>query len=139
MSSDCAIHLEKVTIQGDYAMWDVKVTPCLQKWSDLLVKALSQFIVPNQPIPDWVLQLPEPMRSEKIEYIQKYGSPNVFTQFQAHVTLAWDHQEAMQPAFEALNLRPQSITPVAIGIGRVGPHGTVLRGKNLGTFPLQKL
>ena len=34
--------------------------------SDMVVNALVQYIVPNQPVPDWVWQLPEPIRSQKI-------------------------------------------------------------------------
>jgi hypothetical protein len=117
-------------------MWDVNVIPCLQEMSNSMVAALYRFITPNQPIPDWVLQLPEPMRSEKITLIKTYGSPNVFSQFQAHVTLAWDDKENMGPAFNALNLQPKTFVPTQVGIGQVGPHGTVLRGKNVGSFPL---
>lgn len=115
-------------------MWDVVVSPCLQQWSDLLVKRISQYIVPNQPIPDWVLGLPEPLRSEKISMIKKYGSPNVFDQFQPHVTLAWDDKEPMEPAFQKLNLQPRTVYTRSVAIGAVGPHGTVLRGITYGRF-----
>lgn len=137
MNANCSIQLQNITIQGDYGMWDVKLTACLQRWSDNLVSALQTYIVPNQPIPDWVLTLPEPIRTKKIDYIKRYGSPNVFDQFQPHVTLAFDHFDAMRPAFAALNLRPRSLKPVAIGVGKVGPHGTVLRGQNLARFALR--
>ena len=43
-----------------------------------------------QPAPGWVNSLPEPERTEKLNDIKKYGSPNVFGQFAPHVTLAWD-------------------------------------------------
>lgn len=133
----CPVQLQGITIQGAYAMWDVEVSPCMQKWSDLLVDALHAYIVPDQPIPDWVLALPEPMKSEKIAMIKKYGSPNVFDQFQAHVTLAWDDQEPMQPAFQKLNLQPKIVPSVAVAVGSVGPHGTVIRGGSFLTLPLR--
>ena len=117
-------------------MWDVHVTPCLQKLSDILTTVLSNYIVPDQPIPDWVLELPEPVRSQKIAMIRKYGSPNVFDQFDAHVTLAWDNQEPMGPAFQKLNLQPRTVKSTVVAIGNVGPHGTVLRGGNIASFPL---
>jgi hypothetical protein len=132
----CPIHLTSITIQGSYAMWDVEVTECLQELSNNVVELLHADIVPNQPIPDWVLALPEPMRSEKINMIKQYGSPNVFSQFQAHVTLAWDNKEPMQSAFQKLDLQPRIMPAKLVGIGAVGPYGTVIRGRNLGTFPL---
>lgn len=117
-------------------MWDVYVNPCLQKWSDLVATQLAQYMVPNQPIPDWVEGLPEPLKTEKIAMIKKYGSPNVFSQFQPHVTLAWDSVDPMQPAFKHLNIPPRIVSTRAIAIGSVGPYGTVIRGKNLAYFPI---
>lgn len=131
----CPIHLTTVTVQGEYAMWDVEVTPCLQSLSNTFVSALRPYITPNQPIPDWVLTLPEPLRTEKINMIKRYGSPNVYDQFQPHVTLAWDNQEPMGPAFQKLNIQPHNFTSKGVGLGLVGPHGTVLRGKNFAYFP----
>lgn len=94
-------------------------------------------MIPNQPIPDWVIALPEPLRSEKIDMIKQYGSPNVFDQFNPHVTLAWDAIDTMQPAFHRLNLQPRIVASEAVAIGSVGPHGTVIRGKNFAYFPLK--
>jgi hypothetical protein len=54
----------------------------LQTLSDLLVNALSPMRSPNQPIPGWLERYPE-----KKEFFQKYGSPNVFVQFDPHMTL----------------------------------------------------
>lgn len=117
-------------------MWDVHVTPCLQKWSDLLATQLSKYMVPDQPIPDWVQVLPEPLRTEKINMIKEYGSPNVFDQFGPHVTLAWDAIDKMEPAFQLLNIQPRIVPSHAVAVGSVGPHGTVQRGKNFGYYPL---
>lgn len=97
---------------------------------------LARFMVPDQPIPDWVEGLPEPLKSEKIAMIKKYGSPNVFSQFQPHVTLAWDSIDRMQPAFQHLNLPPRIVSMRAVAIGTVGPYGTVTRGKNFAYFPV---
>lgn len=38
---------------------------------------------------DWVDSLPEPTKSEKEAYIIQFGSPNVFTQFDPHVTVGY--------------------------------------------------
>jgi hypothetical protein len=47
-------------------MWNVNTSSCLQQLSNSIVDATSQFISPNQSVPGWVLNLPEPIRSEKI-------------------------------------------------------------------------
>src|SRR5262249_19221860 len=78
----CSITLTNATVQGAYGMWNVLDSECLQLMSDMVVEATYAFIVPNQTVPSWVYQLPEPERSEKIAYVQTYGSPNVFKQFQ---------------------------------------------------------
>ncbi len=86
LPTNCSIYMQNVTVQGNYsshcynaivvlmqltgtyALWNAKNEKgsCIQLMSDTIVNALVKYIVPNQPIPDWVLQLPEPLRSEKI-------------------------------------------------------------------------
>ena len=61
-------------------MMNVTNTPCLQRYSDLVVNATHRLSQPNQTVPGWVHTLPEPERSEKIQDVEEYGSPNVFTQ-----------------------------------------------------------
>ena len=52
---------------GAYAMWSVSNPPCLQAMSDAIVRATSQYIVPNQPVPDWVFGIGNTtLRHEKI-------------------------------------------------------------------------
>jgi hypothetical protein len=46
------------------------------------VKLLSPLRVPSDFIPDWAKSMPN-----KVEYISKYGSPNVFDEFNPHLTL----------------------------------------------------
>jgi Protein of unknown function (DUF1045) len=137
----CPMDFEgKTLVQGDYGMWEVdndNHSSCLQLLSNALVAALEPFIVPNQPIPAWVKALPEPERSEKEAMIKKYGSPNVFSQFQPHLTLAWDSQEPLGPAFAQLDVQPMAADLAFLAIAPVGPHGTVPEGKNIAEFPLR--
>jgi hypothetical protein len=88
---------------------------------------------PNQTVPDWVQHLPEPERSEKIAFIRVYGSPNVFSQFQPHVTLACDENAAaLSAAF--VQKAPQvhgSWLPQAVSLGPTGPCGTVCTARTL--------
>ena len=76
----CDITLSEPYAAGQYAMMNVTNTPCLQRYSDLVVNATHRLSQPNQTVPGWVHTLPEPERSEKIQDVEEYGSPNVFTQ-----------------------------------------------------------
>jgi len=128
-ANNCLVNLNFINVTGQYGMWNVELNQCLQSLSDIIVNNTYQFITPNQTIPDWVYSLPEPLRSEKIAMIQKYGSPNVFSQFQPHVTLAWDEVDNLVSVFNTINIQPTSFYSPAIGIGSVGPYGTVLDNK----------
>lgn len=62
--------------------------------SDAVVRSTHRWAKKNQPIPSWVMQIQNATeRREKIEMQKKYGSPNVFGQFSAHVTVAYDTQD----------------------------------------------
>lgn len=54
----------------------------LQTLSDTVVQQLCGHRFPSDFIPDWVKQYPQ-----KLEYVTKYGSPNVFAEFEPHLTL----------------------------------------------------
>lgn len=54
----------------------------LQTLSDTVVQQLCNHRFPSDFIPDWVKQYPQ-----KLEYVTKYGSPNVFAEFEPHLTL----------------------------------------------------
>ena len=125
-------------VAGSYGMWNTANPPCLQEMSDCIVNATHKFAIPNQPVPLWVNGLPEPERSEKIKAIQEYGSPNVFSQFAPHVTIAFDSAPAdnLTAAFESLEVKDATCKPITIGLGSVGPHGTVLASKDLADFAI---
>ncbi|KAL6075947.1 RWD domain-containing protein [Balamuthia mandrillaris] len=131
------VTLSGTTVSGSYGMWDADLTSTLQLLSDAVVNATYQWIVPNQPVPDWVKNLPEPARSKKIALVKKYGSPNVFSGFEPHVTLAWDNVEDLTSPFEQISAlhKDHVITPPSIGFGEVGNYGTVLRAGGWGTLP----
>lgn len=132
---------DTVDMSGSYALWDVLPNTCLSLLSNQTVLALAQYIVPNQPVPEWVYDLPEPERSRKIELVKDYGSPNVFDQFQPHVTLAFDSNGSVpgslflgvMTSIPLPAVAPQ--TPV-LALGAVGAHGTVIRGKDYAAWPL---
>jgi hypothetical protein len=78
----CDVALTSAYAAATYAMLNVTLDSCLQAYSDAIVNATFVFAEPNQTAPSWVNSLPEPERSEKLALIAKYGSPNVFSQFQ---------------------------------------------------------
>jgi 2'-5' RNA ligase len=54
----------------------------LQTLCDSVVRALAPLRAPAQSVPDWLAAYPE-----KMEFFKEYGSPNVFSQFEPHLTL----------------------------------------------------
>jgi hypothetical protein len=52
------------------------------------------------------------------------------------VTLAWDDKDNLSDAFSKLNLHDFTYVPPFLGLGRVGPYGTVLKGGGWGQFPI---
>jgi hypothetical protein len=88
----CTVEIEPVIFaSGNYVLWQVKNDACIQSLSDAIVNSTSQYLSPNAKttIPAWINTLPPEIRQLKIDMIHKYGSPNVFSQFEPHVTLAW--------------------------------------------------
>ena len=79
-------------------MWNItQPNRCLQSLSDALVNNLHAYRTLNQTIPSWIYDLPnEEERKYKIELIDKYGSPNVFEQFQPHVTVGFSDDDDPQ-------------------------------------------
>ena len=137
MFGPCEIQVSKPFAAGNYAMMNVTLDTagCLQRYSDLIVNATFKLSEPNQTAPGWVNSLPEPERSEKIHDIQKYGSPNVFSQFQPHVTVAWsDNATAVSEAVAALSVPKTQFTGDIVALGSVGHHGTVLQNQDLAVF-----
>ena len=122
-------------------MWQVDNNECLQFMSDSIVNATHMYIQQDQPVPSWVYNLTQPLQAEKIELVKVYGSPNVFSQFQPHVTLATDSKTPQQlfDVVSAMNISSCAFSTFMVGIGRTGPFGTVLRsGGDLADYNITK-
>ncbi|KAL9658703.1 hypothetical protein ABK040_005858 [Willaertia magna] len=132
--------LTYVNVSGGYALWNTLKPNCLQTLSDAIVNATAEFVDPRikNTIPDWVYTLPEPIKEKKISMIQFYGSPNVFSQFDPHVTVAHDDitPKELIKSFENIPINTCTFKVQYVTIGLVGPYGTVLRGKDVQTFDL---
>lgn len=134
----CNVTMTTAFVQGAYAMWTVVDDACLQTMSDVITAYTTDLAVPNQPVPGWVAGLPQPERAQKTAMVQRFGSPNVFVQFQPHVTLAYDNatSDDLAGALAKAGVAQVEFTAATIAIGQTGPHGTVLRGKDLAEYPI---
>ena len=128
---------------GAYTQWPVQPSDCLQVLSDSIVDQLSKYIKRPPIIPDWVWTLPEPQRSRKLEMIQRYGSPNVYSEFQPHATVGFDtttptNNSTRRARIRAMN-RIANDMPQPCGgmirtaaVAKVGVGGTVLADGKVG-------
>lgn len=133
----CTVKIGSPYAAGSFAMLNVTISSCLQLYSDSIVNATYSMAQPNQSVPAWVHSLPEPERSEKIHDVRMYGSPNVFGQFEPHVTIGWSsNTTALAEAVAALAVSPASFIGSVVALGTTGEHGTVLKDKDLAIFDL---
>lgn len=132
---NCEVKLRGLSWGGGYALWEVALSPCLQAASDAVVNACWRYAKANQPIPVWVLQLPQKEREAKIAMIRKYGSPNVFSQFEPHVTVAFDQDDDLARVYGNVSAEASFEARVA-AVSGTGPYGTVLRNATLATIPI---
>jgi hypothetical protein len=130
-----------IVASGDYTMWSGNKPPCLQVMSDMLVNATKQYVDARAflMIPSWVDKLPQQLRDLKTQMIKNFASPNVFSQFDPHITIAHDDitpadmKKAVQgpPVIAPRNC---TFTVTTVGVGLTGDYGTVQTGKDLAIF-----
>ncbi|TCN79616.1 2'-5' RNA ligase family protein [Shewanella fodinae] len=68
--------------KGNWAFIDVERSRELQRLADKVTLALEQLRDPNPVLPEWVKAYPG-----KLAAFERYGSPNVFQNFEPHLTL----------------------------------------------------
>ncbi|WP_163923625.1 2'-5' RNA ligase family protein [Photobacterium sp. Alg240-V54] len=73
-------HIERT--KGDWLMLEISNTRELQRLADTAAITVSPLRTMDQKAPAWVSHYPE-----KLAAFQRYGSPNVFTNFDPHITL----------------------------------------------------
>ena len=118
-----------------FALWNVELSGCLQTLSDTVVQATYHLATPNQPIPAWINSLPPAEKAAKIAMIRKYGSPNVFSQFQPHVTVAYDTTDNLTSIYNSVK-RNVAYAGIEVEISHVGPFGTVVHDSSLANISL---
>jgi 2'-5' RNA ligase len=107
----------------------------LQTFSDTVVEKLAEMRSPSNFVPDWAKDFPN-----KVEYITKYGSPNVYAEFNPHLTLLAKSDEEKLQRFMAKHADSSFTQPitgkvVAIGLGIADRNGQI--EKPFKIFPLQ--
>jgi hypothetical protein len=129
------IEIDGVNANGAYAMYHILNHDSIQSLSDTIVESTKSFITPNQHVPEWVYDLPEPRRSRKIEYVEEYGSPNVFDEFQPHITVGYDDDDGTSSKIERRKILWDTLDSDGsckhdavgtVGVGVVGERGTVV-------------
>ncbi|GFE74574.1 membrane protein [Novosphingobium sp. TCA1] len=109
-------------------------SPALQRLADLVTLTAEPFRDHAVSAPAWMRDYPE-----KLPAFERYGSPNVFMQFDPHLTLLANETSPGLAAFmaEAEKNPPKATGQVAgIGIGVVDANGQMV--KTLAEFPCAK-
>ena len=130
----CASKVSSAAAIGSYSMLPVAVNDCLQNMSDLLVRRTHHLALSNQTIPAWILLLPEPERSMKMDMLSRFGSPNVLSQFNPHITLACaPNASGLFVATRDLKWEniSSSFIPLQLRVSVSGACGTVLSDQTL--------
>eukprot|EP00735_Rhodelphis_limneticus_P007919 TRINITY_DN2062_c0_g1::TRINITY_DN2062_c0_g1_i1::g.21837::m.21837 TRINITY_DN2062_c0_g1::TRINITY_DN2062_c0_g1_i1::g.21837 ORF type:complete len:241 (-),score=25.24,DUF1045/PF06299.7/3.9e-06,2_5_RNA_ligase2/PF13563.1/6.8e-06 TRINITY_DN2062_c0_g1_i1:71-754(-) len=114
---------------NDWAFWDITKDECLQQLSDAVVLGISDLRNPNQTVPSWVRNLPEPERTIKTKLFNEYGSPNVFDEFSPHFTIGYSKDVSqLKTAVDSLQVPTPYQTPsYQLVLSLAGDHGSVLQ------------
>lgn len=107
--------------KGDWLMLSVSNTRELQRLADTAAISVSPLRTMHPQVPTWVSHYPQ-----KLAAFQRYGSPNVFTHFEPHITLLpqTDPQKLTQfMAHYGDKFQPVSFKALGIGIAAVNSNG----------------
>ncbi|WP_395396899.1 2'-5' RNA ligase family protein [Novosphingobium sp. BL-8A] len=116
---------------SNWLFLQVKRTAALQRLADLVTLAAEPFRDHDVSPPGWMSAYPA-----KLPAFERYGSPNVFMQFEPHLTLLAEETNPALATFVASMGKdlPQATGKVeGIGIGLVNSKGQVV--KTLAEFP----
>ncbi|MDK4680909.1 2'-5' RNA ligase family protein [Kingella negevensis] len=105
---------------GKWFMLDNRMTPELQQLSDEMTVQLTKLRATDAKLPDWVKNYPE-----KVKSFEKYGSPNVFANFDPHVTLLTPNEfnKGVAKFEENYTFKPFTAKVIGIGIAQVDDLG----------------
>lgn len=123
-----------VATPSHWLLLEVGVNRRMQHLADAVTRALDPLRVPHPPMPGWVRAYPE-----KQAVFRRWGSPNVFAQFQPHLTLLTPADPARIAAFmrgPGGRFAGGRIRAEGIGIAEVDAHGQARR--ILARFPFAR-
>lgn len=99
--------------QSHWAFIDLAPSATLQRLADEITLAIAPLRDQNASLPTWVKNFPN-----KLAAFQRYGSPNVFQNFQPHLTLLANEKSPKLAAFNIkMKANPPQATGQIIGIG----------------------
>jgi 2'-5' RNA ligase len=119
--------------RSNWVFLQVVRTAQLQRLADEITLAAEPFRDHSVAPPKWMEQYPA-----KLPAFRRYGSPNVFMQFQPHLTLLADEKNSALADYRTkVQQQPPTATGsvVAIGVGIADSLGQIT--KTLATYPLQ--
>lgn len=106
---------------------NLECTKELQNLADIVAKHAAVFRCNSDYVPEWAKEFPR-----KVEYIKKFGSPNVFEEFNPHLTLLPPSDKEKLDRFTAVSLAakrfslPMKGKVVALGIGLADKNGQMI-------------
>ncbi|SMY37785.1 2'-5' RNA ligase family protein [Photobacterium andalusiense] len=112
-------HIERT--KGDWLMLEISNTRELQRLADTAAITVSPLRSMVQKAPAWVSHYPE-----KLAAFQRYGSPNVFTNFEPHITLLAQSDPQKLTQFMTnygQKFQPMKFNALGIGIAAVNSNG----------------
>lgn len=116
------IEFKKVFKTGsNWFMLDNDKHPTLQSLSDEVVHLASKYRAKDAVIPGWAKNIPN-----KVKAFNSYGSPNVFLEFNPHVTLMVGRPEIsdkLDKFLEVYKFSPFKSKVIAMGIAEVDNSG----------------
>ncbi|MEC6908564.1 2'-5' RNA ligase family protein [Photobacterium piscicola] len=107
--------------KGNWLMLDVNNTPELQRLADTAAIMVAPLRTMEPKIPTWVSHYPE-----KLAAFQRYGSPNVFMNFEPHITLLPQTEPQKLTQFMTDygdQFQPVHFKALGIGIAAVNSNG----------------
>jgi len=121
---------------GNWYFMNIERNRNLQTLSDSVVEKLAPMRAKSDFVPDWAKEFPT-----KVEYISKYGSPNVYSEFNPHLTFLAKSDEEKLQRFNKKHADSDFAkiiggSVVAIGAGIADRDGQIKEPWKV--FPLQK-
>jgi len=104
---------------GNWFMLDAQNNETIQQLADEITVNLNKYRAKDAQVPDWAKSIPE-----KVKSFNLYGSPNVFTSFDPHITLLTPEDSAKIDTFTSkYDFKPFKSKVIGIGIAQVDDLG----------------